>query len=218
MWFQLIHLTHFQLYMSVGCLDSTMTGVNHLAPIQEHMIFCTRTICSPRSRRGKGIPAECDTTTLFCVWETYCVPPPKLCCEWPNFCSVVNIRGHGQTLNNTCTQASHNFYPVLCYRCELLPVIVEVDRIVRPEGGLIVRDNNETVSEVEAIVKSLHWEVRMSYSQDKEALLFVQKTAWRPSEVDAKLWSISFSSPSLWQLWKKKERRKRKGRKVVIKG
>lgn len=66
-------------------------------------------------------------------------------------------------------------------RCELLGVIVEVDRIVRPEGRLIVRDDMETIREVESIVKSLHWEVRLSYSQDKEGLLFVQKTMWRPN-------------------------------------
>lgn len=66
-------------------------------------------------------------------------------------------------------------------RCELLGVIVEVDRIVRPEGRLIVRDDMETIREVESIVKSLHWEVRLSYSQEKEGLLFVQKTMWRPN-------------------------------------
>ncbi|KAL5215080.1 hypothetical protein ABZP36_004232 [Zizania latifolia] len=72
-------------------------------------------------------------------------------------------------------------------RCKLVPVIVEVDRILRPEGRLIVRDSLETINEVESIVKSLHWEVRMSYSQDNEGLLFVQKTMWRPNEVEAKL-------------------------------
>jgi hypothetical protein len=35
-----------------------MIGVSHLARIQEHMIFCMPTICSPRSRRGKGFSAE----------------------------------------------------------------------------------------------------------------------------------------------------------------
>lgn len=58
---------------------------------------------------------------------------------------------------------------------------MEVDRIVRPEGRLIVRDDMETIREVESIVKSLHWEVRLSYSQEKEGLLFVQKTMWRPN-------------------------------------
>ncbi|CAN6241526.1 unnamed protein product [Urochloa humidicola] len=81
--------------------------------------------------------------------------------------------------------ANHLFSKVK-KRCELLPVLVEVDRVLRPEGQLIVRDNIETISEVENIVKSLHWEVRMSYSQDK-GLLFVQKTSWRPNEVEIKL-------------------------------
>ncbi|OEL31634.1 putative methyltransferase PMT26 [Dichanthelium oligosanthes] len=82
--------------------------------------------------------------------------------------------------------ANHLFSKVK-KRCELLPVVVEVDRVLRPEGRLIVRDNIETISEVENIVKSLHWEVRMSYSQDKEGLLLVQKTSWRPNEIEAKL-------------------------------
>ncbi|KAL6651682.1 hypothetical protein ACP70R_010607 [Stipagrostis hirtigluma subsp. patula] len=72
-------------------------------------------------------------------------------------------------------------------RCELVPVMAEVDRMLRPEGRLIVRDNTETINELESIAKSLHWEVRISYSQDKEGLLFVQKTTWRPSEIEAKL-------------------------------
>lgn len=59
--------------------------------------------------------------------------------------------------------------------------------MLRPEDRLIVRDNIETISEVENIVKSLHWEVRMSYSQDKEGLLFVQKMSWRPNQVEAKI-------------------------------
>lgn len=76
--------------------------------------------------------------------------------------------------------ANHLFSKVK-KRCELLGVIVEVDRIVRPEGRLIVRDDMETIREVESIVKSLHWEVRLSYSQENEGLLFVQKAMWRPN-------------------------------------
>ncbi|CAM0901430.1 unnamed protein product [Alopecurus aequalis] len=76
--------------------------------------------------------------------------------------------------------ANHIFSKVK-KRCELLGVIVEVDRIVRPGGRLIVRDDMDTISEVESIIKSLHWEVRLSYSQEKEGLLFVQKSMWRPS-------------------------------------
>ncbi|KAG8493850.1 hypothetical protein CXB51_011119 [Gossypium anomalum] len=67
-------------------------------------------------------------------------------------------------------------------RCKLVAVIVEVDRILRPEGKLIVRDNLETISEVESMAKSLQWEIRMIYSKDNEGLLCVRKTFWRPTE------------------------------------
>lgn len=70
-------------------------------------------------------------------------------------------------------------------RCKILAVIVEVDRILRPEGKLIVRDNVETISELENIAKSLHWEIRMTYSKNNEGLLCLQKSTWRPQEVEA---------------------------------
>ncbi|CAD5195971.1 unnamed protein product [Musa acuminata subsp. malaccensis] len=76
-------------------------------------------------------------------------------------------------------------------RCKLRAVIAEVDRILRPEGKLIVRDNSETIEEVESMAKSLKWEVRMTYSKENEGLLFVQKTMWRPKEVEASLPSLS---------------------------
>lgn len=72
-------------------------------------------------------------------------------------------------------------------RCKLLPVIVEVDRVLRPEGKLIVRDNVETINELENIAKSLHWEVRMTYSKENEGLLCIQKTTWRPQQVEASM-------------------------------
>ncbi|KAL9273940.1 putative methyltransferase PMT27, partial [Drosera capensis] len=43
-------------------------------------------------------------------------------------------------------------------RCKLAPVMAEIDRIVRPGGKLIVRDESSAISEVENSLKSLHWE------------------------------------------------------------
>ncbi|XP_021284327.1 probable methyltransferase PMT24 [Herrania umbratica] len=67
-------------------------------------------------------------------------------------------------------------------RCKLVTVIAEVDRILRPEGKLIIRDIGETISEVESLAKSLQWEIQMIYSKDNEGLLCLQKTFWRPTE------------------------------------
>ncbi|XP_071703478.1 probable methyltransferase PMT25 [Rutidosis leptorrhynchoides] len=69
-------------------------------------------------------------------------------------------------------------------RCKLTSVMAEVDRILRPEGKLIVRDNVETIAEIENMAKSLHWNVRMSYNKENEGLLCVEKTLWRPTEVE----------------------------------
>ncbi|GMI78362.1 hypothetical protein like AT1G29470 [Hibiscus trionum] len=70
-------------------------------------------------------------------------------------------------------------------RCKLVTVIAEVDRILRPEGKLIVRDTAETISEVESMAKSLQWEIRMTYSKDGEGFLCVRKKFWRPTEEEA---------------------------------
>jgi hypothetical protein len=64
--------------------------------------------------------------------------------------------------------------------------MVEVDRILRPEGKLIVRDDMATVQEVQSIARSLHWEVRMTVSKQGEGLLCVGKTMWRPKEVETR--------------------------------
>ncbi|GJN28687.1 hypothetical protein PR202_gb16844 [Eleusine coracana subsp. coracana] len=71
-------------------------------------------------------------------------------------------------------------------RCKVLPVIVEVDRILRPNGKFIVRDDKETVDEVQRIVRSLQWEVRMTASKQDQALLCARKTTWRPTQVEAR--------------------------------
>uniref|UniRef100_A0A0D9XPV5 Methyltransferase n=1 Tax=Leersia perrieri TaxID=77586 RepID=A0A0D9XPV5_9ORYZ len=71
-------------------------------------------------------------------------------------------------------------------RCNVLPVVVEVDRILRPNGKLIVRDDKQTVDEIQGIVRSLQWEVRMTVSKNREAMLCARKTTWRPTEVEAR--------------------------------
>ncbi|KAF9682235.1 hypothetical protein SADUNF_Sadunf05G0087800 [Salix dunnii] len=50
-------------------------------------------------------------------------------------------------------------------RCQLAPVLAEVDRIVRPG------DKSSAIGEVENLLKSLHWEVHLSFSKDQEGLL-----------------------------------------------
>ncbi|EPS59022.1 hypothetical protein M569_15788, partial [Genlisea aurea] len=66
-------------------------------------------------------------------------------------------------------------------RCDVEVVMAEVDRIVRPGGKLIVRDESKTIGELEAILKSLHWEVFLNFAKNKEGILSAQKSDWRPA-------------------------------------
>ncbi|KAJ9172715.1 hypothetical protein P3X46_015926 [Hevea brasiliensis] len=70
-------------------------------------------------------------------------------------------------------------------RCKLAPVMAEVDRIVRPGGKLIVRDESKAIGEVENLLKSLRWEVHLTFSRDQEGLLSAQKGDWRPQTLAA---------------------------------
>ncbi|KAL8244214.1 hypothetical protein R6Q59_010472 [Mikania micrantha] len=66
-------------------------------------------------------------------------------------------------------------------RCKkAVSVIVEIDRILRPGGWAIIRDKAEILKPLEAIFKSLHWEIRLTFVQNKEGILCVQKTMWKP--------------------------------------
>ncbi|KAG5613313.1 hypothetical protein H5410_024594 [Solanum commersonii] len=59
-------------------------------------------------------------------------------------------------------------------------IVVEMDRILRPGGWGVIRDKVEILDPLEKILRSLHWEIRMTFAKDKEGILCAQKTMWRP--------------------------------------
>ncbi|KAJ1293390.1 hypothetical protein BS78_01G064200 [Paspalum vaginatum] len=66
-------------------------------------------------------------------------------------------------------------------RCKQpVTIIVEMDRILRPGGWAIIRDKLEILDPLETILKSLHWEIVMTFRKDKEGIMSVKKTTWRP--------------------------------------
>lgn len=59
-------------------------------------------------------------------------------------------------------------------------IVVEMDLLLRPNGWAIIRDKVEILDLLEGIFRSLHWEICMTYNQDKEGIMCVRKTLWRP--------------------------------------
>ncbi|XP_074279215.1 putative methyltransferase PMT28 [Silene latifolia] len=66
-------------------------------------------------------------------------------------------------------------------RCDQpVAIVVEMDRILRPGGWVIVRDKVVILDPLEGILRGLNWDIRMTFSKDKEGILVAQKTSWRP--------------------------------------
>ncbi|KAL1538985.1 putative methyltransferase PMT26 [Salvia divinorum] len=76
-------------------------------------------------------------------------------------------------------------------KCNYMALVAEVDRILRPEGNIIIRDNVDVINELEAIFKSMQWDIRMTYSKDKEGLLCAKKSLWRPTEEEKVTYALA---------------------------
>lgn len=62
-------------------------------------------------------------------------------------------------------------------RCDILDVVVEIDRILRPNGYLVVHDSMEILNKLTPILRSLHWSVSLHQDQ----FLVGRKGFWRPT-------------------------------------
>ena len=69
---------------------------------------------------------------------------------------------------------------ILPARCEVADIFLEMDRILRPNGWVIIREVNYFQSIAEKLASSLHWELKYSKVSTNEVLLAYQKTFWRP--------------------------------------
>ena len=58
--------------------------------------------------------------------------------------------------------------------------LLEMDRILRPQGWIILREKSDILRQIRAIFDSLHWEVRLTYIEGEEEIVALQKTFWRP--------------------------------------
>ncbi|XP_077248559.1 putative pectin methyltransferase QUA3 [Tasmannia lanceolata] len=68
-------------------------------------------------------------------------------------------------------------------RCHLLDLMVEIDRILRPEGTVIIRDSPESIDRVGRMARTVRWTVRMHEpepeSNGREKLLVATKKFWK---------------------------------------
>ncbi|XP_050385544.1 probable methyltransferase PMT23 [Argentina anserina] len=65
----------------------------------------------------------------------------------------------------------------LSQRCDIVEVVVEMDRVLRPGGHIVIQDTMEIIDKLRPILHSLHW----SSTVHQDQFLIGQKGFWRPA-------------------------------------
>ncbi|KAK1325125.1 putative methyltransferase PMT13 [Acorus calamus] len=67
-------------------------------------------------------------------------------------------------------------------RCNLVDLMVEMDRILRPEGTAVIRDSPEAIKKLERVARAIRWSVKVHdperESNGGEKILVATKTFW----------------------------------------
>ena len=68
-------------------------------------------------------------------------------------------------------------------RCSLVDLMVEIDRMLRPEGTVVVRDTPEVIEKVARIARAVRWIPTIHHkepeSHSREKILVATKTSWK---------------------------------------
>lgn len=78
--------------------------------------------------------------------------------------------------STTIIHVVFNFGVLGVLRCDLMEMVVEIDRIVRPGGYLVVQDTVEMLKKLNPILLSLRWSTNLYRGK----FLVGLKSSWRP--------------------------------------
>ncbi|EPS59776.1 hypothetical protein M569_15028, partial [Genlisea aurea] len=124
------------------------------------------------------------------VWVMNVVPE-----DGPNTLKIVYDRGLIGTIHNWCE--SYSTYPrtydmlhawtvfsdVEKKGCSREDLLLEIDRILRPTGFLIIRDRQSVIDSVKRYASALHWDVVAAEEEEgDENVAVIQKKLWLTSE------------------------------------
>lgn len=67
--------------------------------------------------------------------------------------------------------------------CSIEDLLIEMDRILRPKGFIIIQDELHIIDYVKKYIKALHWEaIRESDRNEAGSVLVIQKKMWLTSQ------------------------------------
>ncbi|KAG8381361.1 hypothetical protein BUALT_Bualt06G0114300 [Buddleja alternifolia] len=124
------------------------------------------------------VPVEAKVDTLGIIYER------GLIGTYQSWCEAMSTYPRTYDLIH-----ADSIFTLYKERCETEDIMLEMDRILRPEGSLIIRDDVDILIKVKKIADGLNWESRIVDHEDgpleREKLLFAVKLYWTaPASAD----------------------------------
>ncbi|KAI8540347.1 hypothetical protein RHMOL_Rhmol09G0256000 [Rhododendron molle] len=117
------------------------------------------------------VPAEAKINTLGAIYER------GLIGTYQNWCEAMSTYPRTYDLIH-----SDSVFTLYNNRCEMEDILLEMDRILRPEGSVIIRDDVDVLVKVKRITDGLNWDSQIVDHEDgplnREKLLFAVKLYW----------------------------------------
>ncbi|PSS33104.1 Methyltransferase [Actinidia chinensis var. chinensis] len=117
------------------------------------------------------VPAEAKVNTLGVVYER------GLIGTYQNWCEAMSTYPRTYDLIH-----ADSVFTLYKNRCEMEDILLEMDRILRPEGSVIFRDDVDILVKVKRIIDGLSWDSQIVDHEDgpleREKLLFAVKLYW----------------------------------------
>lgn len=117
------------------------------------------------------VPAEAEVNTLGVIYER------GLIGTYQSWCEAMSTYPRTYDLLH-----ADSIFTMYKERCDLEDILLEMDRILRPEGCVIIREDVDILVEVKRIVDGLNWDSVIWDHEDgpmeREKLLFAVKKYW----------------------------------------
>ncbi|KAK6926279.1 putative S-adenosyl-L-methionine-dependent methyltransferase [Dillenia turbinata] len=117
------------------------------------------------------VPVEAKVYTLGVIYER------GLIGTYQNWCEAMSTYPRTYDLIH-----ADSVFTLYKNRCEMEDILLEMDRILRPEGSVIFRDDVDVVVKIKKIIDGLNWDSQIVDHEDgphqREKLLFAVKNYW----------------------------------------
>ncbi|CAJ1952669.1 unnamed protein product [Sphenostylis stenocarpa] len=117
------------------------------------------------------VPVEAKVDTLGAIYER------GLIGTYHNWCEAMSTYPRTYDLIH-----ADSVFSLYSNRCELEDILLEMDRILRPEGSVIIRDDVDILVKVKSVAGGMDWDSQIVDHEDgpleREKLLFAVKNYW----------------------------------------